>query len=138
MKVKRKEGKSESGCPTLAASPSPVLFCSLENNLRILVASNKAQCICLSSGTLRRQLCLGLNCRQYSTKVKVKVAQLCPTFCNPMDSPQNSLGQNTEVGSLFLPQWIFLNQELNQSLLYCGRILYQLRNQRSPFYQMPY
>ena len=131
MKVKRKEGKSESGCPTLAASPSPVLFCSLENNLRILVASNKAQCICLSSGTLRRQLCLGLNCRQYSTKVKVKVAQLCPTFCNPMDSPQNSLGQNTEVGSLFLLQGIFPTHRSNRGLLHYRQILYQLSYQGS-------
>ena len=29
-------------------------------------------------------------------KVKVKVAQLCPTLCDPMDcSPWNSPGQNT-------------------------------------------
>ena len=71
-------------------------------------------------------------------EMKVKVAQLCPTFCNPMDSPQNSLGQNTEVGSLSLLQGIFPTQDLNQGLLYCGQILYQLRNQGSPFYQMPY
>ena len=30
---------------------------------------------------------------------KVKVAQLCPTLCNSMDSPWNSPGQNTGVGS---------------------------------------
>ena len=37
-----------------------------------------------------------------SVKVKVKVAQLCPTLCDPMD--WNSLRQNTGVGSLSLLQ----------------------------------
>ena len=40
-------------------------------------------------------------------KVKVKVPQLCPTLCDPMDwlySPWNSPGQNTGVGSLSLLQ----------------------------------
>ena len=32
--------------------------------------------------------------------MKVKVTQLCLTLCNPMDSPWNSPGQNTGVGSL--------------------------------------
>ena len=34
--------------------------------------------------------------------LKVKVAQLCPTLCDPTDyiySPWNSPGQNTGVGS---------------------------------------
>ena len=38
----------------------------------------------------------------------------------------NSPGQNTGVGSLSLHQWIFLTQELNQDLLHCRWILYQL------------
>ena len=40
---------------------------------------------------------------------KVKVAQSCPTLCNPMDhtSLWNSPGQNTGVGSLSLLQGIF-------------------------------
>ena len=40
------------------------------------------------------------------TKVKVKVAQSCPTLCDPMNytSPWNSPGQNTGVGSLSLLQ----------------------------------
>ena len=42
-------------------------------------------------------------------KVKVKVAQSCPTLCNPVDSPWNSPGKNTGVGSLFLLQGIFPN-----------------------------
>ena len=41
-------------------------------------------------------------------------------------SPWNSLGQNTEVGSLALLQRIFPTQELNLGLLYCRQILHQL------------
>ena len=39
--------------------------------------------------------------------------------------------KNTGVGSLFLCQWIFLSQELNQGLLHCRQILYQLSFQGS-------
>ena len=64
--------------------------------------------------------------------LKVKVAQSCPTLCDPMDCPWNSLGQNTGVDSLSLLQGIFPTQELNQSLLHCRWILYQLSYQGSP------
>ena len=47
-------------------------------------------------------------------------------------SPWNSLGQNTGVGSLSLLQQIFLTQDLNQGLLHCRQILYQLSHQGSP------
>ena len=40
--------------------------------------------------------------------------------------------KNTEVGSLFLLQWIFLAQESSWGLLYCRQILYQLSYQGSP------
>ena len=63
-------------------------------------------------------------------KVKVKVIQLCPTLCDP--SPWNSVGQNTEVGSLSLLQGIFPIQELNLGLQNCRWILYQLSYQGSP------
>ena len=65
-------------------------------------------------------------------KVKVKVTQSCLTFCNPMESPWNFLGQNTGVGSLSLSQGIFPTQESNSGLLHCRRILYCLSQQRSP------
>ena len=41
----------------------------------------------------------------FQTPVKVKVAQSCPTLCNPMDynSSWNSPGQNTGVGKPFPP-----------------------------------
>ena len=44
------------------------------------------------------------------------------------DYPSN----NTGVGSLSLLQQVFPTQELNQGLLHCRRILYQLSYQRSP------
>ena len=47
-------------------------------------------------------------------------------------SPWNSLGQNTEVGSLSLLQGIFPSQESNPGLLHCRRILYQLSHKGSP------
>ena len=40
--------------------------------------------------------------------------------------------KNTGVGSLSLLQWIFLTQELNQGLLHCRWIVYQLSYQGSP------
>ena len=40
--------------------------------------------------------------------------------------------KNTGVGSLSLLQWIFLTQELNQGLLHCRWIPYQLSYQGSP------
>ena len=57
-------------------------------------------------------------------EVLVKVAQSCPTLCNPVDC--NSLGQNTGVGSLSLLQGIFPIQASNPGLPHCRRILYQL------------
>ena len=48
-------------------------------------------------------------------------------------SPWNSPGQNTGVGSLSLLQGIFPIQELNQGLLRCRQILYQLSYQGPHF-----
>ena len=64
--------------------------------------------------------------------MKVKVAQLCPTLCDPMDcSPWISPGQNAGVGGLSLLQQIFLTQESNRGLLHCRQILYQLNYQEA-------
>ena len=41
--------------------------------------------------------------------------------------------KNTGVGSPFLLQRIFLTQDLNQGLLHCRRILYQLSHRGSPW-----
>ena len=55
-------------------------------------------------------------------------------LCDPMDynSPWNSPGQNTGVGSLSIIQGFFPNQGSNPGLLHCGRILYQLSHKGSP------
>ena len=64
----------------------------------------------------------------------LKLAQSCPTLCNPMDytySPWNFPGQNTGVGSLSFLQGIFPTQGSNPGLPYCRQILYQLSHQGS-------
>ena len=48
----------------------------------------------------------------------------------PSEPPGKS--KNTGLGSLSLLQGIFPTQELNQSLLHCRWILYQLSHKRSP------
>ena len=67
-----------------------------------------------------------------SMKVKMNVSQSCMTLCDPMDcSSWNSPGQNTGVGTLSRLQQIFPTHKLNQSLLHCRQILYQLSHQGS-------
>ena len=53
--------------------------------------------------------------------MKVKVAQSCPTLCNPTAYTVhgNSPGQNTGVGSLSLLQGIFPTQESNPGIPHC-------------------
>ena len=48
----------------------------------------------------------------------------------PVEPPEKP--KNTGGGSLSLLQGIFPNQELNQDLLYCRQILYQLNYRGSP------
>ena len=61
----------------------------------------------------------------YSLKVKVKVTQLCPTLCNPMDCcnrllcPWNSPSKDTREGSHSLLQGTFPTQVLNPGLPHC-------------------
>ena len=66
--------------------------------------------------------------------MKVKVAQLCPTLCDPMVtySPWNSPGQNIGMGSISLLQGIFPTQWWNPDLPHCRQILYQLSHKWSP------
>ena len=51
----------------------------------------------------------------------MKVTWWCPAICDPMDSPWDSPGQNTGVGSLSLLQGIFPTQGLNSGLPHCRR-----------------
>ena len=52
----------------------------------------------------------------------------------PHGHPQNSLSQNSGVGSLSLLQGIFPTQESNPSLPHCRQILYQMSRKGSPMY----
>ena len=54
----------------------------------------------------------------------VKVAQSCPTLCEPLDC--------TGVGSLSLLQGVFPTQGSNPGLPHCRQILYQLGHNGSP------
>ena len=94
----------------------------------------------LSSITLNHQLrkassILGEKSREgpfiNGMNMKVKVTQPCPTFCGPVDSPWNSPGQNTGMGSLSLLQGIFPTQGSNPGLPHCRQFLYQLSHRRS-------
>ena len=67
----------------------------------------------------------------------MKVAQSCPTLCNPMycSLPRSSIhGMNTGVGCHFLLQRIFPTQGSNLGLLHCRQTLYRLSHQGSLLY----
>ena len=65
---------------------------------------------------------------QFDTRLKVKIAQPCPTLCDPMDC----IGQNPGVGSLSLLQGLLPTQGSNPGPPYFRRILYQLSPMGSP------
>ena len=69
----------------------------------------------------------------------VKLAQSCPTFCDPhglqptmLLRPWDSPGKNTGVGCHFLLQAIFPTQGSNPGLPRCRQTLYHLSHQGSP------
>ena len=72
-------------------------------------------------------LLLGILTIQGSTPDLPHCKQILSLPSEPPEKPQN-----TEVGSLFLLQGIFLTQESNQGLLHCRWILYQLSYQGRP------
>ena len=68
---------------------------------------------------------------------EVKWSESCSVVSNSLwphglNSPWNSPGQSTGVGSLSLLQGIFLTQESYWGLLHCRWILYQLSYEGSP------
>ena len=71
-------------------------------------------------------------------KVKVKVAQLCPTLCNPMDYTVHGILQARVLEWVAFPfsrgssQPRDQNQESNPGLPHCRQILHQLSHQGSP------
>ena len=68
------------------------------------------------------------------SEVKVRVAQLCLTLCNPTDYTVHGILQARilEWIALSLLQGIFPTQGLNPGLHHCRRILYQLSHKGSP------
>ena len=85
----------------------------------------------------------GVHMLQLESIVKVKVAQLCPTFVIPWTVQdwitfvipglyRNSPGQNTGVGSLSVLQGIFPTQGSSPGLPHCRQILYQPSTQGKP------
>ena len=68
------------------------------------------------------QTCGALGAGCPCTIVKVKVAQSCPTLCDPMgfSRPWNFPGQNTGVGSLSLLQGVFPTRDQTQASLIAG------------------
>ena len=77
-----------------------------------------AESLCCSPETITTLL---ISCESESRSVVSDSLQ-----SHGLYSPWNSPGQNTGVGSLSLLQGIFPTQGLNQGLLHCRWILYQL------------
>ena len=80
-------------------------------------------------------LCRTGNNTEVNVLVKVKVAQLCLTLCDPMDYTVHGLtspGQDTGVCSLSFLQGIFPTQGSNPELSHCRQILYHLSHKGSP------
>ena len=91
----------------------------------------------------RDQICVSCTAGRFFTtespgKPEVKVAQPCPTLCDPMDCTPpgfsahgDSPGKNTGVGCHALLQGIFPTQGSNPGLLHRRWILYYLSHQES-------
>ena len=77
-------------------------------------------CVSPAEADLQHQPHRALSPPALQLKLKVKVAQSCPTLQpHGLYSPWNSTGQNTGVGSRSLLQGIFPTQGSNPGLLHC-------------------
>ena len=67
----------------------------------------------------------------YKETVKVKVAQSCPTLCDPIDCTVHGILQARILEWVAFPfsRRVFPTQESNWGLLHCRQILYQLSYQ---------
>ena len=76
---------------------------------------------------------LGKSCSWFLSWIwTVKVAQLCPTLCNPMDCPWNSPGQNTGVTHFPYSRGSSQPRDRTQSTPHFRQILYHLSYKGSP------
>ena len=125
-------GKNTGGCCYFLLR---VIFLTQESNPRLLNwQGNSLPPSHLGKPTFMSTLSF---IRCFHIQYSLKVAQSCPTICDPMDcSPWNSPGQNTGVCSLSLLQGIFSTQGPNPDLLHCGQILYQLSHKGRPQYSL--
>ena len=87
---------------------------------------------CPVSLTVTRESSQLLRVRVVRLKLKVLVAQLCPTLCHTMDyeparllCPWNSSGKNPGMGCHSLLQEILPTQVSNPGLLHCRQTLYR-------------
>ena len=117
------------------ATPYSVHFCNgwsfyAKNKFVYFLCKLKSTSLCkrnMHHWVLKNSITKYCSLKEKWKKVKVKVAQSCPTLQpHGLYSLWNSLGQNTGVGSLTLLQGIFSTQGSNPGLLHCRRILYQL------------
>ena len=77
---------------------------------------------------------LSKDCTRTTSLFRLKVAQSCLTFCDPIDYIVHGILQARilEWVARSLRQGIFPTQGSNPGLPHCGRILYQLSHQGSP------
>ena len=83
-------------------------------------------------GNSRQRWCLVLALFTFSFAVLSYLVMSDSLQPHGLYCPWNSPGQNTGVDSLSLLQGIFPTQGLNQCLLHCRQILYQLRLKGNP------
>ena len=67
-----------------------------------------------------------------AVSLKVKVAQSCPTLCDPMDYTVHGILQVRILYWVNFLQGIFPTQGSNPGLRHCRQILYQLNHKESP------
>ena len=94
--------------------------------------SCKLGILMIGNANIKNTILRGILMKSESESSSVKSDSLRP---HELYGPWNFPGQNTGVGSLSLLQRIFPTEKLNQGLLHCRQILYQLSNQGIPAYQ---
>ena len=87
----------------------------------------------LSMGFSRQEYWSGLSCPSPRDLLNPGIEPRSPVLqADSLPSEPPEKPKNTGVGSLSLLQGIIPTQGLNQGLLYCRQILYQLSHQRNP------
>ena len=86
-----------------------------------------------SLGFSRQEYCSGLPFPTPEDLPNPGIEPRSPTLqADSLPAESQGKPKNTGVDSLSLLQWIFLTQKLNQGLLHCRRIIYQINYHGSP------